>query len=311
MLCEIEFLAVGEASRAGDCAVIRYGDATNYELMLVDGGTADTGEALVKHLKKHFGDKVRLTHIVLTHSDNDHASGLREVLREIPVHNLWLHIPWLLAKEAVHLFKDTRWTADGLADAVRKEYGIIEEIIDLAQEQRTSIHYPFQGDKIGPFTVLSPRRANYLHLLPQFEKTPEPNRQKLEEAGIWIGPRSGSKLFGMLDTALAKVQNWLSEEWNNERLRDGRVTTASNESSVILYGDLAPGRKVLLTGDAGNEALTWAANYAKASNLTLQKFNFVQIPHHGSWNNVGPTVLNELIGPILPEGSLSPVLLSK
>ncbi|MDP3295156.1 MAG: MBL fold metallo-hydrolase [Nevskia sp.] len=48
--------------------------------MLVDGGTSATGEYIVAHLKKHFGDGVELEHVVLTHSDNDHASGLREVL---------------------------------------------------------------------------------------------------------------------------------------------------------------------------------------------------------------------------------------
>ncbi|MDE0854601.1 MAG: MBL fold metallo-hydrolase [Nevskia sp.] len=303
MLCEIEFLAVGEASKAGDAIIVRYGDTTNYELMLIDGGTADTGETLVQHLKSHFGDKVQLTHVVLTHSDNDHASGLREVLREIPVANLWLHIPWLLAKEVVYLFKDSKWTPDGLANAIRKEYGIIEEIIELAEKQGTSIYYPFQGEKIGPFTVLSPRRATYLHLLPQFEKTPEPNQEKLEAANIWIGPQSGGGLKGLFEKAVAKVQSWITETWANERLRDGGVTSASNESSVILYADLAADRKVLLTGDAGNNALTWAANYAKANNLVLQKFSFAQIPHHGSRRNVGPTVLNELIGPILPEGS--------
>lgn len=44
MKCEIEFLAVGDASKAGDAIVVRYGETDNYELMVVDGGTADTGE---------------------------------------------------------------------------------------------------------------------------------------------------------------------------------------------------------------------------------------------------------------------------
>jgi beta-lactamase superfamily II metal-dependent hydrolase len=45
--------------------------------MLVDGGHAATGTTIVNHLKRYFGADVSLEHVVLTHSDADHASGLR------------------------------------------------------------------------------------------------------------------------------------------------------------------------------------------------------------------------------------------
>ena len=35
------------------------------------------------------------------------------------------------------------------------------------------------------------------------------------------------------------------------RLRDGGQTSASNESSVVLYGTFDNNRRILLTGDAG------------------------------------------------------------
>ncbi|GGA29078.1 ComEC/Rec2 family competence protein [Dyella nitratireducens] len=303
MLCEIEFLAVGEASRAGDAIVIRYGKVDDFKLMVVDGGTADTGKELVTHLKKQFGDNVQLEHVVLTHSDSDHASGLREVLREIPVANLWLHVPWILSKDAIHLFKDKRWTEQGLANAIKKEYDIVAEIVDLAEENGCTIQEPFQGVQIGPFVVLSPRRSTYLHLLPQFDKTPDPDQDLLENADLWLGKQSAIASF--LQEALAKVRSWTTETWDEERLKDGGQTSASNESSVVLYANLSEERRVLLTGDAGISALTWAANYADAKQLPLQSFSFVQIPHHGSRRNVGPTILNRLLGPIRKKGSSS------
>ena len=104
MLFEIEFLAVGEASRAGDAIVVRYGELNDYRLMVIDGGTADTGKDLVSHLKGQFGENVALEHVLLTHSDADHASGLRELLREIPTTYVWAHAPWALAVDALPLF---------------------------------------------------------------------------------------------------------------------------------------------------------------------------------------------------------------
>jgi beta-lactamase superfamily II metal-dependent hydrolase len=299
MKCEIEFLAVGDASRAGDAIVIRYGEVTDYKLMIVDGGTATTGEKLVAHLKGQFGEAVRVEHVVLTHPDADHASGLRELFKEIPVANLWMHVPWMLAEEAVHLFKDKRWTKVGLASAIKDEYKIIDEILELAWATDCVVRYPFQGSIIGPFEVLSPHRNAYLHLLPQFEKTPDADQSAIEEASMWIGKGVAANPVSQLVEAIrAALQKWVPESWNNERLKDGGCTSASNESSVVLYADVGNNQRYLLTGDAGIIALTWATNYAKMRNLVLKAFTFIQIPHHGSRRNIGPSILNELVGPI-------------
>ena len=88
MICEIEFMPVGTGSKAGDAIILRYGTPVDFKLMLIDGGTAETGDEIVAHLRKHFGLGARLEHVVLTHSDADHASGLRTVLEQIPVSNL-------------------------------------------------------------------------------------------------------------------------------------------------------------------------------------------------------------------------------
>jgi glyoxylase-like metal-dependent hydrolase (beta-lactamase superfamily II) len=74
--CEIEFLPVGDHSKAGDAIVARYGNAYGYELMVVDGGT-ESGQALVDHIRGQFGQNSIISHLVLTHPDADHASGLR------------------------------------------------------------------------------------------------------------------------------------------------------------------------------------------------------------------------------------------
>jgi beta-lactamase superfamily II metal-dependent hydrolase len=300
---EIEFLAVGSGAKPGDAIIVRYGDQTTYKLMLVDGGTSETGDKIVAHLKKHFGPTAALEHVLLTHSDADHASGLRAVLREIPVSNLWLHVPWLLSAEAIHLFKDKRWTPEGLSAAIKKEYDIVSEIFDLASSKHIAMFYPFQGYDIGPFRILSPNKYAYLHLLPQFDKTPDADQAAIEAVSMWLG--KASLMQRLVELAKAKAENWTKETWDNERLKDGGATSASNESSVILYGTFDNNNRILLTGDAGVQALQWAAAYAESAGLPLQQFSFVQIPHHGSRRNVGPTVLTRLLGEIQTEGSKS------
>lgn len=302
MACEIEFLPVGEGSKAGDAIVVRYGTPTDFQLMLIDGGFEDTGAKIVDHLRSQFGATASLAHIVLTHADVDHASGLREVIRQIPVANIWMHIPWLLAPEVRHLFKNKNFTDSGLTAAIKKEYDILADIIDLGLVHKCNFYYPFTGSIIGPFRVLSPTRFAYTRLLPQFDRTPDPDQEAIEGEGMWLG-KQPSALNRLFEKAVAQAQKWVKETWENERLKDGGITSASNESSVVLYGELGEQGRALLTGDAGVNALIWAANQAERDSLPLAQFKFVQVPHHGSRRNVGPTILNRLLGPIQLQNS--------
>ena len=307
MNCEIEFLPVGEGCKAGDAIVVRYGSDNVYELMIIDGGNKDSGKAIVEHIRAEFGNDKVISHVVLTHGDADHASGLTEVLSELPVKNLWLHVPWISAAAARPYFADKRWTDAGLALTLRAEYDLIDEIFNIAVAKKTiQIYQPFAGSTIGPFRVLSPHKSVYPLLLPQFDRTPDPDQDALEAAGWWIGkpPSAMVQLVeNLLVKSLAKGPKWIQEKWSKEWLKDGGVTSASNESSVVLYADCEGSGRVLLTGDAGVWGLNMAASCAEQSGLLLQDFKFVQIPHHGSRRNVGPTILNRLLGPIQPETS--------
>jgi beta-lactamase superfamily II metal-dependent hydrolase len=306
MDCEIEFLPVGDASKAGDAIVVRYGDVNAYELMVVDGGNLDSGKLLVEHVREQFGNHAVISHVVLTNADADHASGLREVLSELRVCNLWLHIPWMFSAVARPYFANKNWTDDSLTSAIFKEYDLVGGIVKLALEKKITIQQPFAGMIIGPFRVLSPMKEVYELFLPQFDRTPAPDQAAIEATGFWIGKSMATNPFAQLfEKAVAKIQKWVPETSENERLKDGGVTSASNESSVVLYGDFGAGRRVLLTGDAGVWALTLAAYYAEQAGLPLQDFMFVQIPHHGSRRNVGPTILNRLLGPIQAKGSVT------
>lgn len=305
MPCEVEFLPVGEGAKAGDAIVVRYGTPDSFWIMIVDGGNLASGDLLVKHIRTHYGPQAIVADVVLTHADLDHASGLRTVLSELDVRGLWLHVPWESASRSRRYFESKAWSDEGLSDAIRKEYDVLSELIAIATTRNIPIHYPFAGSTIGPFRVLSPSRDAYDLLMPQFDRTPAPDRATIEADGLWIAKGDPSFIAKALDALTAKIQKWIPETWGIERLKDGGVTSASNESSVVMYGDFGPGCRVLLTGDAGVWALSSAADAAERLGMSLRDFSFVQIPHHGSRRNLGPTILNRLVGPIQPEGTSS------
>lgn len=56
------------------------------------------------------------------------------------------------------------------------------------------------------------------------------------------------------------------------------------------------GTKFLFTADAGIPALEQVLDRLETEGFAPGDFDFVQVPHHGSRRNVGPTVLDRLLG---------------
>ena len=289
---EIDFLPVGEGDTSGDAIAIRYGDGIEWKVMVYDGGTKTSGQALVDHIEKYYGTK-HVDFLVNSHPDQDHASGMSVVMEKLTVGELWIHRPWLHAGEVLRHFEDGRITQESLAQRFKDKMPHVWALEELAIENGIKIFEPYQGAEIGCFKVLSPSKDWYLHtLLPEFDKTPEPNR--VAEASF---------MDQAVETLKALVDR-VKEAWHIESLREDVSTSADNESSAILYSSI-DGRGIFLCGDAGVRGLSHAADYADTLFLNLPNAKFYQIPHHGGRHNVSPSVLNRIVGQILPDGSTS------
>jgi beta-lactamase superfamily II metal-dependent hydrolase len=299
---EIEFMPVGAATKAGDAIVVRYETKPGYfSLIVIDGGNADSGDAVVKHIHRYYGNDAVIAHAVLTHSDIDHACGFQKIVEQLDVRNVWMHLPWEAAQGSLRFFVNKNFTVQSLERRLWSDFDLISDIYETAISRGMTVQQPFAGAKIGPFAVLSPSKDFYEMLVPQIDRAPEADQSLLEAEGIWIG--KSPRVNKAMDSRSPKGDKWVSESWESERLKEGGVTSAPNESSVVLYGDFGDGQKVLLTGDAGHWSLLLSSIFAEESGLPMQQFRFVQVPHHGSRSNVGPAILNRILGPVLPRGS--------
>lgn len=304
---EIDFLPVGEGERSGDAIALRYGENGVYAIHVVDGGDQRAAEALVRHIRGHYGNPRYVDHVVLTHADDDHSSGLRAVIDNFDVGAIWMNRPWLYAADTIHLFRDTRYTLDGLTRRLRSNFPILAEIDQIAAQRGIPIYEVFQGAQIGAFTVLSPTRARYISLIPHLSRTPAPAEPHPVTGGIGgLGllsqriPQTRG-IGGLLVEAARSAAEWVAETWERETLSEDETTTESNETSVVQFASF-DGWTVLLTGDAGNISLHEAANYAEPRGAGLPGLWFMQMPHHGSRHNVSPSVLNRWIGTPLAQG---------
>ncbi|WP_157959728.1 ComEC/Rec2 family competence protein [Devosia submarina] len=284
---EVDFLSVGDSN--GDAICVRHGHASSaYQIHVTDGGYADTGQRIIDHINTYYDHPTHIANVVLSHQDADHVTGLLEVVRHFSVGALWMNRPWLYASEILPAFHGN-YTVAGLTKAIKDAYPLLVELEQIAVSKGTPVYEAFAYAQIGSFTVLAPSRDRYLALIPQFDRTPtsyaKPNKSLFD------------KLF---ESAKALAQFF--ETWGSEALEENpSPTSPSNECCVVQLGEF-DGRTVLLTADAGPEALNEAADVAQILGR-LSPPTFVQVPHHGSRRNVTPSVLDRWLGSVLPQGS--------
>lgn len=281
---EIDFLDV-ETEKSGDAITLRYDSEQNEYIHIVDGGYLETGEKIISHINEYYGDVNFIQNVIVTHPDRDHVNGLRRVLEHFQIGTLWMHRPWIYAETLIDRFKKYK-SIDALERALKEAYPSIEELETIALEKDISIREPFQGSRIGQFTVLAPTKDRYLDLIVDSDKTPEAAKSLFAEA-----LESAQYIF-------KAASNLVKAGWGDEHFpADG--TSRENEMSVVQYANLC-GKHILLTGDAGREALAEAIAYGPRAGLQLPGVNYIQVPHHGGRHNVSTEILNELLGPPLP-----------
>lgn len=288
MAYELDFIGVDEATSNADAISMRWVLNNKKAIGIYDGGLIKHGEELEKHLNSYYfnglndNEKI-IDFIICSHSDQDHVSGLKNILEKFTVKKIYMNRPWLYAKEIYEKAVDKKKTEDLICKELKESYPFIYALEEIALEKGIEILNAFEGTVIeNNLKVLSPSLDFYLAQLYDSDKTAvcnesanqtQPFFNKIKEAAI--------NLFESMDI---------------EMLKEESETSSENEMSVIIYGDMEV-EKFLLTGDVGIKGLTNALHYAKKLNISLKDEVFLyQIPHHGGRHNVSPTILNKIVG---------------
>ena len=282
---EIDFLDLA-SKQSGDAIPLRYSIDDVTRIHVTDGGFQDTGDKIIEHIKKYYGDPSTIDAVIASHSDGDHTGGLRKVLEDCDVSELWMLRPWLYADELIDRF--ARFTnVENLIRRLKEVFPSIAKLEEIAEEENIPICEPFQGAKIGEFTVFAPTKERYLDLVVESDKTPEATEESA---------RSSLEQEHTLaeENDLSIEAAWGEETFSSEE------TSPENEMSVVQYANLCE-RKILLTADAGRSALTEAVDYAQSAGLLLPGIDEFQVPHHGSRRNVSSDILDRWLGEKLRE----------
>jgi beta-lactamase superfamily II metal-dependent hydrolase len=275
---EVDLLAVeseeGPGSKSGDAIAVHFKRASTGEDMVVviDGGFTAVGDDLADHIQKWYNTSY-VDLVISTHPDADHINGLARLLERLDVGELLLHQPMLHHPN----------TSDF------SNIEAVENLLRVAKEQRVKVTEPFTGLSRfeGQLLILGPTERYYSKLVQQHI---EEQQSGVSQRAVKASARLMEFAKGLLDKALS--------HFPAETLTDEGDTGPRNNSSVITLIQ-ADGYRLLFTGDAGIPALEAAANEYEEAIGQFESFplRFIQIPHHGSKHNVGPTILDQILGP--------------
>lgn len=288
---EVDFLPVGEGEKSGDAIAMRWGTLQakppQQTVVVIDGGYTANGDDLVKHITNHYKTNT-VDLVVSTHPHADHIGGLDTVVRELNVLVLAMHRPWLREHTAgiADLFINGRVTDKSVRDNLKEGLDAAYALEQLASTKPgLTLVEPLAGRYLekngGKFQILAPTPRFYEELLPQFRATPTPIDDTQDRS------YSGKEVITSQ-----------SESVTRETLDDQGETSAENDSGAICCLTIN-GTTLLFTGDAGMPALNAAAARMAAIGIDPTTVSFIQVPHHGSVHNIGPRLLNCLVGPKL------------
>ncbi len=297
MKYELDFIGVKEETQDADAVGIHWIEDDKHTIGVYDGGFSAHGDALNRIINNYYftDNKKEIDFIVCSHSDQDHVSGLKCILENCTVKKLYVNRPWLYIEELYKKINDERITKKSLEERLKKTYKYIEEIETLAAEKGIDICEAFEGTKIAEkLTILQPSKETYIDLIVESNKT------------TFLEMCNGSKsyvekIIDSITVSIRKFYNWITETWTQEELKEDVSTSAENETSIILIGDMED-EKFLLVGDAGIKALNKANDYYSSIGGSIKDdVKIYQVPHHGSRHNVNSSTLNSIIGEIVAE----------
>jgi beta-lactamase superfamily II metal-dependent hydrolase len=277
---QIDLMAVenedGDSTRSGDAIAMQFivpGEGRN-AVVVIDGGFTVIGDKLVDHIAAYYTTS-HVDLVISTHPDTDHINGLIKILERCTVGELMLHLPW-----------NYNAGADELGN-----YEKIYELYQLAISKGITVSEPFTGDVRfnGAITILGPSSVYYSQLIA--EAVADVRSGKSEE---W---QRGSLLGSALLTKGVKLLERMIASFPFETLSNSDETSPRNKTSVITMLKV-DGKRFLFTGDAGIPSLEFAADYYEATggSFSSDPLDLFQAPHHGSHRNLGPDILNRILG---------------
>jgi hypothetical protein len=278
----------------GDCLLVEARSAGSTRYILIDGGPGGTYEHLRPALARLAADRAIVDLAVLSHIDNDHVTGLLELLHEMgdPVRS----------KTAIELPRIARLWHNSFAQAVGSAELEPAVRAALASAAKASIAMPALGMVMRGVAEGDALRASAIELgIPTNDSFADKHvlvgakPLVLDDLVIHVVGPSASILDRLRDVWL----KWLAKHRTRGIAGEGPLAVAADQSvpnlSSIVMLAVMDGRSLMLTGDArGDHILDGMREAGLLDKDGRRHVSVLKMPHHGSSRNASREFLTAL-----------------
>lgn len=277
---QLNMLRVGEESRNGDCICLRWGfnlDSDNPDqfVMIVDGGFASNASALSRQIKAI----IKTGHInalIITHPHVDHIGAIPLFLKDFMVDELIVSQPW--RHQGLHdIFKPN------LDVKTLERLGLkqLYEIVENANKISTLKVVEWYGGDVHI------RKDVAIHVLGA--------KRTVYDDCIRVLNSDQSHIRALTESEESKLTKFPDDDGDADPLNNSSYILAFSFEGLKRASSICK-KWILLTSDAGPRALRLAIDAIDKERLDYQELRFLQLPHHGSINNLREDILDSLIG---------------
>lgn len=266
----------------GDCILISFDHECIKKNILIDGGIPRT---YLRHLKPELerivqqGEFIDL--LVITHIDDDHIGGIKELYQDIDMNKDFIKEVWFNSGDLLSdYFKAER-------ESIRAVEIIRKDKVTMSVSQGVTLEKALKEEKgnwLQKLICFSNEKINYMGL---FITILSPNEKSLE------------KLHKHWETEIDKKKKMSKEhdDFNipisqlvKRKFREDKAIP--NGSSIALLIE-AQNKSVLLLGDAHPSVISDSLEKMKlASPEKKLKLDLVKVSHHASKGNTSPRLLS-------------------
>jgi beta-lactamase superfamily II metal-dependent hydrolase len=306
----------------GDCFLLKLGK--NH--ILIDGGYVNTfDEYLSKDLKRIAKDGGSLSHVIVTHIDQDHISGIVKLFENnrqsklISIKNVWhnsfRHIQSKISSTSLERPKDELLDeiagSSYLKEINKEEKPISAEqgssLASLVLEGKYSWNEEFDGNAVSTDTHTSisiDDEIKFLLLSPDNEKLQKLEktwRKELKKKGYLEELKEGEYYDDAFEFMIAKLKEPKRMKENNISSGAPKIeelikipfeedNTSPNGSSIAFIIEYRK-KKLLFLGDSHPSLITKNLRALYDEKDFPIQFDVIKTSHHGSWSNNSPDLL--------------------
>ncbi len=272
----------------GDCLILEFGSQASPRYILIDGGPQTIYEShLREELERIRGAGGKLDRVILSHVDNDHVVGLRDLMADLEKQRA--NNEETIAIQA--LWHNAFSQTIGSGNDIEPRLKMLLANAGAARRAMTTTGMAVQGISEGDQLRRAARKLGipineeFPDKLITVDRVPEPIVLSNLSLRV-VGPTEKN-----LEELRKKWLDWLDKHEEDLMERDPSVAAMAdrsipNLSSIMLLAE-ADGKSILLTGDGrGDHLLQGMEQAGLLDSEGGLHVDVLKVPHHGSDRNV-------------------------